>query len=267
MVSYKLLGPLTVDRAEGFAVSPSAPKLRQLLALLLFNANQPVAVSQIVEELWGEQVPRQSVLTVRTYICHLRKLISDSTDSTEFLATVPSGYLLRVEPGELDVQRFDGLRESGQTLMEAGQYDLAAVEFRAALAMFRGPVLVDVDPGLVLRPFVVRVEEDRRSVRAMRIQADFALGRHRELVGELTSITLTHPLDEWAHARLMEALSETGRRGEALAVYRGLRTMLDRELGVEPGPELQRLQQDILSVGQPPAEAPTQRATRIVRVV
>lgn len=254
MITFGILGPLRVEHGDTVARTPKAPKVRQLLALLLFLANQVVSTDLIIDELWGTNPPRKAVLTVQTYICHIRKIIAPTADSRggkEILATVSPGYLLSVRSGQLDTTQFNELVDSGRAMYEQGKPQQATVLLRQALALFRGPVLVDVDTGQVLQPYKVRFEEDRASALALRIQADLALGRHRELIGELKSLTASHPLDEWAHARLMEALSGAGRRSEALDTYQHLRKVLDRELGIAPSPELQRLQHQILRDGQP----------------
>ena len=108
-----------------------------------------------------------------------------------------------------------------------------------------------METGAILRPFKARLEEERTAAQALRIQTDLALGRYLQLIGELRSLTISQPLNEWAHARLMEALTHSGRRSDALNVYRTLRRTLDQELGIAPAPELQRLLQRILAIGQP----------------
>jgi SARP family transcriptional regulator, regulator of embCAB operon len=254
VVDFGLLGPLQIRNEDSTVAAPKAPKVRQLLALLLFLSNQVVRTDWIIDELWGQEPPRRALVTVQTYICHIRKLICPAGSTAagkDVLVTVSSGYMLNVDGGHLDITRFQELHDRGRTLYELGQVQEAAAHLRQALSLFRGPVLVDVDTGQILQPYKVRFEEDRASALALRIQADLTLGRHRELIGELRSLTASHPLDEWAHARLMEALSGAGRRSEALDAYQNLRRVLDRELGIAPSPELQVLQHQILTTGQP----------------
>ncbi len=229
---------------------PKAPKVRQLLALLLFYHNQIVSTDQIVDELWGEESPRQAALTVRTYVCHIRKAM-DGPGGGHGLRTVSSGYQLSLSSDQLDVSRFSAFYHSGRAHYEAGEHEKASESFRRALEVFRGRVLADVETGAILRPFKARLEEERTAAQALRIQTDLALGRYLQLIGELRSLTISQPLNEWAHARLMEALTHSGRRSDALNVYRTLRRTLDQELGIAPAPELQRLLQRILAIGQP----------------
>lgn len=261
MISFGLLGPLQVLR-NNKVDPPEAPKVRQLLALLLILTNQVVSIDLIIDELWGTKPPRRAVVTLQTYICRIRKVITPTDiefDGKSMLATVSPGYALTVDRDQLDAFRFRELVDSGRALHELGKAHEAATKLRDALALIRGPVLMDVSPGQVLRVHKVRLEEDFASALALRIQADLALGRHRELIGELKSLTASRPLDEWAHARLMEALSGAGRRSEALDTYRSLRKVLDRELGIAPSPELQDLQRQILTAGQPRTERASSR--------
>ncbi|MFC0107979.1 AfsR/SARP family transcriptional regulator [Kibdelosporangium aridum] len=249
-MDFKLLGPLRVESDHKEARVPKAPKVRQLLALLLFFANTMVSTDQIVDELWGEESPRQAALTVRTYVCHIRKAMGEVDDASK-LSTVSSGYMLSVRDDQLDVTRFTSLYQAGRASYEAGEHEKASDNFRRALEVFRGPVLADVETGAILQPFKARLEEERSAAQALRIQTDLALGRYLQLIGELRSLTISQPLNEWAHARLMEALTHSGRRSDALNVYRKLRRTLDQELGIAPAPELQRLLQRILAIGQP----------------
>ena len=232
---------------------PSAPKVRQLLALLLLKPNQVVSADLIVDELWGGNPPRRAIVTLQTYICHIRKLLAhgcpDGDRIERILSTVSPGYVLSVGRGQLDLNRFRDLVDGGRAHYENGAHREAAADLRAALDLFRGPVLADVAVGQVLRPYKVLIEEEYASARALRIQADLALGRHREIIGELKSLTVSEPLDEWAHARLMEALSSAGRRNEALSTYQQLHRTLVRELGIAPSHELQLLQRSILTQG------------------
>ena len=253
MIRFQLLGPLRLEHRGVVVEGPTAPKVRQLLALLLLKPNQVVSADLIVDELWGGQPPRRAIVTLQTYICHIRKLLAQGCGNDErvdrLLTTVSPGYVLSVEPGQLDLDRFRDLLDEGRAYYEGGEHREAALKLRSALELFHGPVLADVVVGQVLRPYKVLIEEEYGSARALRIQADLALGRHREIIGELKSLTVSEPLDEWAHARLMEALSSAGRRNEALSTYQRLHRTLDRELGITPSHELQLLQRSILTQG------------------
>jgi DNA-binding SARP family transcriptional activator len=139
----------------------------------------------------------------------------------------------------------------GKTLLEEGRPEQASQRLREGLALWRGPALANITPGRLLEGHVAHLEELRIRAIELRIRADSALGRHRELIPELRSLVSAHPLNEWLHGRLIDALHRAGRRGEALMAYRSLRAALNEELGLEPSGELQRLQRQVLTAEQP----------------
>jgi DNA-binding SARP family transcriptional activator len=253
-MKFGLLGPLRVLHRDGRSVTPRAQKVRQLLALLVILGNQVVGMDTIIEELWGEQPPRTATVTAQTYISHIRKAMAEADPGRrgrDILLTVSPGYLLATDVDQVDVATFSTLLDRGRTFLELDRPHEAARDLRQALDLFRGPPFADVDAGTVLQSHKVRLEEERVFALTLRMQADLALGRHRELIGELKSLIVSRPLDESAHGLLIEALLAAGRRGEALDAYQRLRTLLDSELGLAPSPEIQRLQQQILVIGQP----------------
>ncbi|MFG2041514.1 BTAD domain-containing putative transcriptional regulator [Dactylosporangium sp. NPDC048998] len=267
-----VLGPLLMCADQAIKV-PTAPKQRQLLALLLLNANQVVPVSQCIEELWEYRPPASAVSTLHTYIMQLRRMLrgapKDSppgdpgggTGCVERLVTRDRGYLFVTRPGELDVDAFeDRLRDSRQAL-GAGDDAVAAAALRDALAVWRGPALVDIQPGPVLRTWIASLEESRLSTIERRIEVDLRLGRHQELIGELSALVERHPVHENLHAHLMLALYRSGRQVHALEVFTRLRTVLSEELGLEPSPALRRLHQAVLAsdpvLDPPPVHVPS----------
>jgi len=139
--------------------------------------------------------------------------------------------------------------------MAGGRPDLGSKALRRALALWRGPALADVTLGRALEAHVIHLEEQRIRALELRIQADMELGLHRELVGELRFLVATNPLNEWFHRQLIWTLGHCGRRSEALQAYQQLRRTLNEELGLDPSPDLQRLHQEVLSVGHPEAAA------------
>ncbi|MGI5175643.1 AfsR/SARP family transcriptional regulator [Dactylosporangium sp. CA-152071] len=259
-----VLGPLLLC-ADGAIQVPTAPKQRQLLALLLLNANQVVPVSQCIEELWEYNPPASAVSTLHTYIMQLRRILrlGNERDATcaGRLVTRDRGYLFVSRQGELDVDAFeDRLRDSRQALGD-GDDPAAAAALRDALAVWRGPALVDVQPGPVLRTWLASLEESRLSTIERRIEVDLRLGRHQELIGELSALVERHPVHENLHAHLMLALYRSGRQVHALEVFTRLRTVLSDELGLEPSPALRRLHQAVLSfdpaLDAPPVHVPS----------
>ena len=260
----RVLGPLELHTARG-PETPRGPKVRQVLALLVMHANHTVALDSLVEELWDGDPPRTGLSTLRTHLYHLRGVLRDDAGvARDVLVTRPSGYLLRVPDEQVDARRFLRMGEDGRSLLQAGRVEEAAAALAAALDLWRGRCLPDVAHGRLLAAHVSRLEELRTCALELRVEADLHLGRHQQLVAELRDLTLTHPLNEWFHARLMIALHRSGRRGEALRAFQELRRVLDDELGVEPSPEVQRLQAGILAgredVGRGPLAGGADRA-------
>ncbi len=254
MTEFKVLGGFEVTDG-GHDFTPSAPKLRQVLATLVLHANQVVHTDLLIEELWGEDPPKTAMTTTRTYMYHLRECFA-RRDADSMLVTKPPGYLLRAQPYRIDLNLFKQIASEGRSELAQGRAGEAAQLLRKALDLWSGPALVDVNHGPVLRARVVTLEELRLHALELRIQADFRLGLHRGLIGELRSLVAAHPLNEWFRGRLIDALGRAGRRNEALATYMDLRNVLNEELGLEPGPELQRLQHQLLTAGHLPGDVP-----------
>jgi DNA-binding SARP family transcriptional activator len=251
-MQFKILGGLEASY-EGRICTPTAPKLRWVLALLLVRANHIVALDTLIEEIWDEAPPKSAVTTVQTYIYQLRKAFLNETGSDDALMTSPPGYLLRVDPGQLDAVTFERRTEQGRAYLEAGNPERASVALREALAQWRGRVLANVACGRHLEAYVTHLEELKIQAIEMRIRADMQLVQHRQLIPELRSLVVQYPLNEWFHARLIESLHLSDRRGEALGAYQRLRSILSEELGLEPSAEIQRLQLQVLNGERPAA--------------
>jgi WD40 repeat protein/DNA-binding SARP family transcriptional activator/energy-coupling factor transporter ATP-binding protein EcfA2 len=238
-MEFGVLGPLEVLH-QGESLQLGGPKQRTVLAHLLLRANNLVTVERLIDALWGEEPPASARNTLQTYIKHLRKLVG-----SERIEHMSSGYVLRVEPGELDLLRFESLVEEAAVL---GPSDLAAGArgLRVALSLWRGPALDDLAEQPPLRPEITRLEELRIATVEERIGADLALGRHHELVPELETFVAHHPFRERAWGYLMVALYRSGRQGDALAAYGRAREVLNVELGIDPSPELQHTQEQVL---------------------
>ncbi|WP_438297359.1 AfsR/SARP family transcriptional regulator [Streptomyces sp. HUAS TT7] len=253
-----VLGALAV-RENGISVTPTAPKPRQVLALLALHADQVVPMAWLMEELWGERPPRSARTTLQTYILQLRELISvalergpqggESRTAKDVLVTMPGGYLLKTSGGTSDVREFERLSGMGYRAMDAEDFSAAGRQLREALMLWSGSALVDVQAGPQLEMEIRRLEETRLCALYQRIEADLRLGRHRELLGELTVLVSRYRTHENLHGQFMLALHRSGRRGEALDVYQRLRNSLVRDLGLEPSVGLRRLQRSILTSG------------------
>ncbi|MER5809309.1 AfsR/SARP family transcriptional regulator [Streptomyces sp. NPDC002033] len=250
-----VLGALAV-RENGISITPTAPKPRQVLALLALHADQVVPVSALIEELWGAVPPRSARTTLQTYVLQLRALIATALEggdaartAKDVLVTLPGGYLLNSGGGTSDVKEFDRLAALGYRAMDAGDFPHAAQRLREALALWSGPAFADVHGGVQLDMETRRLEEIRLCALDQRIEADLKLGRHRELLAELTVLVSRYRTHENLHGQFMIALHRSGRRGEALDVYQRLRATLVRDLGLEPSAALRRLQRSILMAG------------------
>lgn len=171
------------------------------------------------------------------------------------METRPPGYVLWADESNIDARVFERLSEEGRASLAAGDTERAARQLCEALALWRGPVLADVPAGPVLTPHVTHLEETRMRTLRLRILADRRLGRYRELICGAAVPRAANPLDEWIHQQLMIALTEAGRRADALDAYRRLQRTLHAELGVAPSPALHKLQHDVLA-GLPWTRAP-----------
>ncbi len=268
-----LLGPLTLRRG-GALITPSAPKLRQVLSLLVLQANSVTRVDQLVEELWEESPPPSALTTVQTYIYQLRKLLKladkapmagrGRTEEVPVLLSHPGGYILQLRSlTDIDAYLFEQLAERGRAELLSGQVSTAADTLRVALGLWRGAVLEGVSTGPLLYAQVARLAERRRTVLGLRIEADLQLGRHQEITGELASLVSAEPTREDFSAKLMLALYRCGRRADALQVYQRIRNTLVEELGLDPAAELQKLHQLMLAA-DPELDAPA-AGTTVVR--
>ncbi|MEW2165915.1 AfsR/SARP family transcriptional regulator [Streptomyces sp. NPDC007084] len=252
-----LLGALVV-REQGISVTPTAPKPRQVLALLALNADQAVPAATVIEELWGATPPLRARTILQNYVLQLRELIGAALrqahdaaprSAKDILVTVPGGYLLRTGEGRSDVREFERLAGAGYRAVDAGDYPRAVRRLSEALALWTGRVLADVRTGPHLEPQAARLEESRLGVLEQRVDVTLRLGRHRELLAELTALVSRYPTHENLCGQFMLALYRSGRRGEALSAYQRLRTALSRDLGLEPSAALVRVQLSILASG------------------
>ena len=246
-MEFRLLGPLEVSE-RGRLVALGGLKQRSLLAILLLHANELVSTDRLHAELWGDAAPVTAAKSIQVYVSRLRKELG-----ADRLTTRAPGYVLHVDAAELDLARFERLREEARR----AEPTAAARKLREALALWRGGALAD----LAYEPFaqieIARLEELRLVALEERIDADLATGRHAELIGDLEALVAEHPLRERLRGQLMLALYRSARQAEALHAYQVARRELSDELGLEPSGELKRLEQAILQ--QDPALEPSAR--------
>jgi SARP family transcriptional regulator, regulator of embCAB operon len=262
-VDVRILGGLSV-RENGVSITPTAAAPRQLLALLTASADQVVPVTVLTEELWPSGAPRGARAELQAHIAELRTLIagalrdadpeeprpgwSDRRSAEAILVSQPGGYRLDTGGGPNDVWQFERAAGAGYRAMEAGDLSRAALRLGEALALWRGEPYAGVAAGPRLRREIERLETSRLSVLDQWLEAQLGLGRHAELVSELTALVARYRTNEPLHAHLMVALLRCGQHDEALVVYERLRAALKAETGMEPSARLRRLQRSVLAV-------------------
>jgi DNA-binding SARP family transcriptional activator/WD40 repeat protein len=246
---FGVLGPLEVIAEDG-PVPLGGQKQRVLLALLLTRPGRVVSVDALVQGLWADEPPRSADKTLQSYVVHLRQALEPGRPRGSVgtvLVTREPGYLLRVEPGELDAAWFEELATRGRRLLAAGAAEGAAATLREALALWRGEAFEEFPQVDACATEAARLAELRLGAVEERVEADLALGRHRELLAELDDLTRQHPLRERLWGQLLLALYRSGRQADALLAYQRARATLVEELGIEPGVELRRLHAAILA--------------------
>ena len=250
---FRILGRLEVQSPDGWTAI-SAAKWRSLLACLLVRPGQLVSTESLIFELWGENPPSTANNMVSIYVHRLRKEVIGDAEGRILVHRAP-GYLLRVAPGDLDIQVFEALVGQGRPSWRPADEDRAAELLGEALGLWRGPLLADVPMSPVLVTAAERATELWLDATELRIEADLACGRAAQVVAELRGLVGDHPMRERLWALLMRALDEAGRRAEAFEAYALARRTIAEELGVEPGSELQRLYAELLAADASSAAA------------
>jgi DNA-binding SARP family transcriptional activator len=250
-LDFRILGPLEV-RDRDTPLPLGGVKQRAVLAVLLLDAGQVVSRDRLIDALWGEAPPPTAGHTLDAYVSRLRKLLGDSPGR---LLTRAPGYVLRLEPGALDLDRFERLLAAGRVALHERRFAAAADTLREADELWRGPPLADLASEPFAQAPVERLVELRLAAIEDRVDAELALGRHGVLASELRELVAEHPWRERLRAQLMLALYRAGRQADALEAFRSGRNLLVEELGLEPGPALRALEQAILT-NDPALDAP-----------
>ena len=264
--SFRILGPLEVELNE--RVVALGRRERALLAVLLLNAGEVVSVERLIDGVWGELPPTSAKHMVHEYVSKLRTALGDPS----LIETRVPGYMATCTNGELDARVFAELTVDARAAASADDHAHALTSFDKALGLWRGEALAGVHLDGDAQIDVARLEQERRLVAEERIDSALAMGRHRELVPELERMVAEDPLRERPRAQLMLALYRAGRQTEALERYREGRQLLVERAGIEPGPELRRLERSILqhdpalelapprqAAEQPPSSTPARR--------
>ena len=242
---FRILGPLEVwSDKEGWSAI-GAPKWRSLLACLLVRPGQLISTESLILELWGDSPPAKANNLVSIYVHRLRRLIGDSEG--RLLVYRAPGYLLRIAPGDLDLEEFERLVAEGRSALAAAEPQRAAGLLAEALGLWRGRLLADVAPSTLISTEAERGNELRLDAAELRAEADLACGRAAQLVPELRRLVGENPIREGLWLLLISALDEAGRHAEALDTYTQARQVIADELGVDPGAELQELYAQLLA--------------------
>jgi DNA-binding SARP family transcriptional activator len=253
-VKFRVLGPLEVTvGSERLDLGGSRQQV--VAATLLLSVNRVVTVDRLLEAIYGENPPLTSRSQAQISISSLRRLFA-SRGYDAIISTRAQGYVIEVDSGRLDSQQFGEQVVAARAAREASHLDKAVACYRDALRLWRGPAFDGIDSQLI-RVAATRLDEQRIASNEDRVNLELELGRHRELVGELTELTEEFPLREQLRGQLMLALYRCDRTAEALQVYRQTRRTMIDELGIEPGERLQQLERAILtgdSALDPPAE-------------
>jgi predicted ATPase/DNA-binding SARP family transcriptional activator len=239
-MEFAILGPLRVDGPDG-PVALKAPKQRALLALLLLaHREDGVSAARLAEGLWDDDPPPTATKTIQVYVSQLRRALGPASP----IVTRSSGYAIELEPGQLDLERFERLLERARDTVRPQE---AAALLREALALFRGPPLADTPLHGAAAVEAERLQSLRLTALEQRIELELSLGRHAETAAELQALAREHPYRERLHGQLMLALYRSGRQADALDAYRRIRSALVDDLGLDPGRELRELERAILA--------------------
>jgi DNA-binding SARP family transcriptional activator len=244
---FLVLGPFEV-RLGGEAVELRSARQRALLMDLVLHLNEVVTNDRLIEDVWPEDKPSDAKNVVQVHVSQLRKLLEPHRPRpSTLLVTRSGGYMLCLDPARVDSVRFEGLVNEGLAALAIDEPLRALTTLDRALALWRGPALADFAFDGFAREEIARLEELRLLAVEERIEAALALGRHASVVPELEKLAAANPLRERLAGQLMLALYRSGRQAEALEAYATTRRRLVDEMGIEPGPPLQRLEREILN--------------------
>jgi predicted ATPase/DNA-binding SARP family transcriptional activator len=261
VVVFKVLGPIEVF--EGRRLIEVGPRMpRAILAILLLNANRVVSLERLIDLLWDDEPPGTARGSVQAYVSNLRRVLEPNRPARsppQVLITQPPGYLLRVPADAIDAVRFEALVSEGRNLLAEGRPQPAGETLRRALNLWRGAPFADLAFERFLQPEIVRLGELHATATEAAVEAELALGRHASVVADLERLVTAEPLREQRWGLLALALYRCGRQAEGLRVLAEARGTLNEELGLDPGPALRQLEDEILNQApsldwRPPAE-------------
>ena len=245
-LQFGVLGPLQL-RSGSALVPLGAPKQRAVLAMLVMNRNRAVSVDALIDGVWGESPVPAARTSIHSYVSNLRRLLSSSTrDPNKVLASVSPGYQLNVADVDCDLGRFVTEKNAGVHAAAAGRFEEASTYLAAALAEWRGPFLDDLREFAFVDTFATALAEVRVAVQTAHAEAEIACGRADAIIPRLELLSAEHPYRERLWAQLITAYYVAERQSDALNAYRRLKTNLADNLGIDPGPTIRSLHEQIL---------------------
>ncbi len=258
MLTCRILGPIEIQ-ADGRTVEIRGTIQRTLLAALLACGGRQVMTNSLMDELWGTHTPGNAENALQAHVSRLRRRFEEAEPvrTTPRLASLPSGYRLLTDGAQIDAELF--LRATTEVRARPGMDPVEVIaKLREALALWRGPAFGGALGGLICQGAAVRYEEVRSAAFALLFENELMIGRHEQIIAELSELVEAESLNERLCQQLMVALYGAGRQTDALALYRRMRERLTEELGIEPSPALRRVEHAILSQ-DPTLDAPTDR--------
>ncbi|MFB7500716.1 BTAD domain-containing putative transcriptional regulator [Streptomyces sp. NPDC056161] len=248
---YEILGPPRITDGKTHSTI-NARKVEIVLSVLLIRAGHVVSLEQLMQEVWGEDLPRRATAGLHVYISQLRKFLKASSTASSRVETRAPGYVLHKGDDEIDAELFPRLVGTGRAFLRQKQHDMAVPCLEKALALWRGPALGHsgggpAANGPIIDGFSTWLAECRLECQEMLAECQLHLGHHREAVGMLYALIAENPMREAFYRQLMLALYRSERRADALKVYQSVRQTLNDEMGLEPGRPLQALQRAILA--------------------
>lgn len=243
---FGVLGPLELT-VGGAPVPLGSRKQRAVLATLVINRNRVVGSEALIDAVWGQRARQEARASLHTYVSNLRRLLNDSgADGRTILAAAPSGYRLRVPDIDCDIGRFVNEKTAGLRAAAAGQFELASRHLSAAMSEWRGRVLEDLSEFEFVASFAASLIDDEVDVHTARAEAEIACGRGSAVISTLEVLLVEHPYREPLWAQLITAYYVAERQSDALDAYRRVKTALSEDLGIDPGPTIRGLHDQIL---------------------
>jgi SARP family transcriptional regulator, regulator of embCAB operon len=265
-LQFGVLGPLQL-RSGSALVPLGAPKQRAVLAMLVMNRNHAVSVDALIDAVWGDSPVPAARTSIHSYVSNLRRLLSSGIrDPNQVLASVPPGYQLNVADADCDLGRFVTEKNAGVHALGSGRFEEASTYLAAALAEWRGPFLDDLREFAFVDPFATALTELRVAVQTSHAEAEIACGRADAIIPRLELLSTEHPYRERLWAQLITAYYVTERQSDALNAYQRLKTNLAENLGIDPGPTIRSLHEQVLRqepLGTAPQAAQTTATRRI----